>query len=149
MTTRGKQTQQSAEPEPASNAWIPKNAGDTLTGTVIDVDTAWSDYRNASYPLLTIKNEQGEHTVHCFHTVLFNEAMKWEPTVGEEVVITYGGVGKAKTGLNGPHLYKIRVPGRASANARSLYGRLRGQAPPEAESSPNGPEPDGDDDIPF
>ena len=127
--TRSKQQ----ETESTSNAWIPENPGDTLTGKVVDVDSAWSDYRNANYPLLTIENDDGEHTVHCFHTVLFNEVMKWEPVVGEEVTIVYKGVGKGKPGMSGPKLYKVRIPGRPSASSRGVYGRLRGQAPTQEE----------------
>jgi hypothetical protein len=122
-----------------SDAWVPSAAGDQLTGEVVDIDTASSDYRNGYHPLLTVRtDDDAELKLHAFRTVLFNEIVKWQPAIGERIIVTYRGVGKAKAGMNPPHIYRLRVEGRSGTDARDIYRRLRA---PE-------PEPDADPDLP-
>jgi hypothetical protein len=117
-----------------SDAWVPSAAGDQLVGEVVDIDTGWSDYRNGEYPLLTVRTDDDvELKLHAFRTVLFNEIMKRQPVVGEHIVVTYLGPGKARQGMSPPDLYRVRVEGRSAADARAIYRRVR----PEPAAEPD------------
>jgi hypothetical protein len=131
--------------ETGSDAWIPTTPGERLVGELVDIDIAFSEYRDSNYPLLTVRTDDGaELTVHCFRVVLFNELMKWRPGVGERISIAYRGLGKAKAGMSPPHLYRVRVEGRSSTDARDVYRRLEAREPqPAAQSTADqAPEPD-------
>jgi len=123
-----------AKEQPQSEAWLPAAEGDQLRGEVVDIDTAWSDYRAGFYPLLTVRTDDGvEWKLHAFRTVLYNEIVKWQPVIGERIAVTYRGLGKAQAGMNAPHIYRVRVEGRSGQDARAIYRRL--QAPPEGQTS--------------
>lgn len=154
------------------DSWVPINPGDVLIGKVADVVDAWSDKRNnlkgGFYPLISVGDiEQATPDydlketpllkVHCFGTVLFNEAMRKQPEVGERVRFLYRGLGEDKKGTgNPPELYTITVAGRADAGKRA-YGSIAASeqpgpaATPAAVTSPVEPEQQtlSDDDIPF
>lgn len=152
--------------------------GDTLVGTVIDVDVAWSDVQNQNgrdgwYPLLTVKVQQAydgggeaielypagkELIVHGLQSVLRNEILRNEPAPGETVHIAFVGMGEVKTaGRNAPALYKVRVMGRDPVSqAQKVYGQLKPtgrQAPtepaPAAPVNGNGQQTGLEDDIPY
>jgi len=55
-----------------SDAWIPGAPGEQLIGEVLDVDSAWSDYRNTEYPILTVLEDDSgrERKVHGFRRFL-------------------------------------------------------------------------------
>jgi hypothetical protein len=126
-------------------AWMPTEVGQELTGEVTDIDTAWSDYKNAEYPLLTIVDDEGgEWKLHAFRTVLLREVMKWKPQVGERVTVRYAGQGKVKAGLNAPEIYRVRVEGRASTSAQDAYRRIERQPP-----APDVPVDAPEEELPF
>jgi hypothetical protein len=158
------------------DSWVAVNEGDLLIGRVTDIVDAWSDKRNnlkgGNYPLLTIGSIEEatgydlkkvtELKVHCFGTVLFNEIMRKQPTVGERIRFIYRGQGEDKRGTgNPPELYSITVASK-NAGARAYANIERTEAaasqpvalplapPPLTEAqqeiviaAPN------DDDIPF
>ena len=89
-----------------ARGWRPE-VGDKLRGTVVDIDTATSNFGNhEDYPLLTIETEDGEMVaVHGFHHVLKGELAKRRPEVGDQIAIRYHGVPEGK-----PYeLYTVRV----------------------------------------
>jgi hypothetical protein len=130
MTDETKVVAVDAVSDAPSDAWMPTAPGDQLVGEVVDVDMAWSDYRNGYYPVLTVRTDDGvELKLHAFRTVLFNEVVKWQPVVGERIIVTYLGAGKAKAGMSAPHIYKLRIEGRSGMDARSVYRRLQAPAP--------------------
>jgi hypothetical protein len=155
------------------DSWVAVNEGDTLIGKVTDIVDAWSDKRNnlkgGQYPLLTIGNIEradGYHVsveelkVHCFGTVLFNEIMRKQPTVGERIRFIYRGKGEDKRGTgNPPELYSVSVASKnAGARAYANIERAEGMATapaPTAEAATMAPvqpelvEAPDDDDIPF
>jgi hypothetical protein len=155
------------------DSWVAVDEGDRLIGKVVDVTDAWSDKRNGLkggfYPLLTIDVEEAtgydpkpdELKVHCFGTVLFNEAMRKRPEVGERVRILYRGQGEDKRGTgNPPELYSLTVAGRKDAGARAYdsIDRTEGRSDQRAAAvAPDVPidHPEqgtldvDDDDIPF
>ena len=139
--------------EATSQAWIPTHVGEQLVGEVVDIDLVWSDFRNAYYPMLTVRTDAGtERKFHAFRAVPYNDIIKWQPVVGERVVITYHGLGKAKAGMNPPHITRVRVEGRSSADARDIYRRLQAPEPgPAAEPATDLPAdmPHDDPEPPF
>lgn len=120
-----------------TDAWIATEVGQTLKGEVVDVDTAWSKWRERAnqsdpnagwYPLLTIK-EDGTGTIyklHGFRTVLFNELVKRAPIPGETIIVEYKGPGEAKDGMNPPEIYRVHVEGRSPEAAKDIYKNLVG-----------------------
>lgn len=154
MTPQTTQQRQAAARDAHPDAWIAVEEGDTISGTVVDVSAAWSDQREADYPLLTIATDDGgEKKVHCFSTVLYNEVLRQRPVIGERVTITYMGVGEArKRGQSGAKLYRFRVEGRSPEQIGSLYDRLDGQGKPQAQAPPSQPataDVEPEDSIPF
>jgi hypothetical protein len=160
-------TRRSSDQTATSEAWIPLAPGDRLTGELIDLDTAWSDFRGSEYPLLRVRDDEGrEWTIHAFRTVLYTEVLKWKPQVGERLTVTYHGPAeKAKAGMSPAEIYRVRVEGRPSADAARVYARLEraGKPEPVAETElgaegnrtlPKGDRtlpgaPDQDSDFPF
>lgn len=151
MTTEKKQ----GKPAPENtDAWIPEDIGDSLQGEVVEVDSAWSDWRAGQvpgdpdagwYPLLTIKQDGTGALVklHGFRTVLYNELLKRQPIPGEQIVVTYMGAGEAKNGRNAPEVYRVTVPGRPPEAARAVYGGMRRDrtAPGTGAPAPSTPAP--------
>lgn len=146
---------------PPSDAWRPEVPGEQLHGVVTDIDTAWSKFRAQKapndpdagfYPLLTIQDAAGiEHKVHAFRTVLYNEVLRKQPIVGETVAITFVGIGAERDGMNGAHIYRVKVEGRTGGP--DPYKGLRpasgpGGAAIEAGSDVPTDTAD-DDDIPY
>ena len=161
MTAKTTAQQARDAQERISDAWIAVNEGDTLTGEIIDVTTNWSDQRMADYPLLVVRTDDGEEKkVHCFSTVLYNEALRQRPMPGERITITYLGLGEVKVrGRSAPKRYSFRIDGRSAAAIDSMYDRVASQqtragggnsaqrsAAPPADSTG---EPTPDDEIPF
>ena len=158
-TTADKKAQELADKHP--DTWIAVNEGDTITGRIVNVTFAWSDQRNGEYPLLTIEQEDGtEKKVHCFSTVLYNEAMRQRPMPGEKVTIRYLGIGEARVrGQNGAKRYSFRIDGRSTQAIEAMYDRAEGRPTrgvthgngTHVEAPPPPPEAEGtvEDDIPF
>lgn len=161
MSTETAEQRAKAAAEAHPDAWIAVAEGDTISGTIIDVSSSWSDQKMADYPLLTIAQDDGiEKKVHCFSTALYNEALRQRPVIGERITITYLGVGEAKRrGQSGAKRYRFRIEGRSAEQIGSLYdrmesqGRTTGRAPaangaaPATEAEPAADPVD--DDIPF
>jgi hypothetical protein len=154
------ETQPSSDQTATSEAWIPLAAGQSITGELVDLDTAWSDYRGSEYPILRIRDDEGrEWAVHAVRKVLYSEVLKWKPEVGERLTVAYHGPAeKAKAGMSPAEIYRVRVEGRASADAASVYARLEGAGKPERAAEPDVPAegsrtlpgaPDQDSVFPF
>jgi hypothetical protein len=69
--------------------------------------------------------------VHAFSTVLANELIALEATIGERVRIRYDGVGEpAAKGQNGAVRFTVQVKGRDPRDvAAQVYGKLKRQTP--------------------
>lgn len=153
MATQTKdQAQKAAEEHP--DAWIAVEEGDSITGPIVDVTMGWSDQKGADYPILIIKTADGtEKKVHCFSTVLYNEAVRQRPIPGEVVTITYLGVGEPRVrGQNGAKRYSFRIEGRSAAQVESMYDRMAGQGLRPATQPQVHPAPVAapfEDEIPF
>lgn len=155
------------------DSWIAVRPGDMIKGELVDVTEAWSDQRRdpntgqpgSWYPLLVINAAEAndydvplELKVHCFGAVLFNEVMRKQPPIGDQVRITYTGVGEAKGNQNPPELYTVRV-GAGGQSAKRVYARIMGKqvealssTPARPPAQPVQPELAADqaaDDIPF
>lgn len=142
-----------------SNAWIPKQEGDTLEGEVIELVRGWSDVRTNGgrdmdrgwYPLLTIRQADGtEKLWHAFETVAFNRVLDKQPIPGETIRVTYLGESDKEPpkGMNRPKLYRLEVVGRDPAQeARTVYGQLGGSVP-EPSAPPTSMYGAPDDEVP-
>lgn len=148
------------------DSWIAVESGDTILGTIADVVENWSDQRRdpktgnkgSYYPILVIMAEEAngydglprELRVHCFNAVLYNEIMRKQPPVGEQIRITYQGTGKAKGNQNPPELYAVRAAGANPNAAARAYAKIDGGAAPESDyQQPELTADDAADDIPF
>lgn len=159
MTTRSASPASPAETQ--SNAWMPTEPGDTITGTVAEVDQAWSTFRHDAhaagegwYPLLildgvTVNSEpvEGTRALHAFRTVLFNLIMRRQPLIGERITVTFVGEGKAKGGKNPAHIYRLTIDGRPADEAKSVYAAIGGPAPLGGSDVPSDAGPE--DELPF
>lgn len=127
---------QSKNPAPENimpEGWRPTE-GDILEGTVSEVSAGWSDYSNSSYPIVTVKQEDGtEKNAHCFHYVLFNAIKSKRPRVGERIRIIYVGQKKTNDGKRNVSIYKVETPDRPQ-DATSTYDDIFGPTPPSTSS---------------
>lgn len=145
------------------DSWVAVNEADTIFGKITDVTDAWSNQKRnpetgrpgAPYPLLTILAQDAtgysdlpkELKLHCFGAVLFNEIMRKQPGIGEQIRVTYKGTGEAKEGQNPPELYTVRCGDDGSA-AQRAYGAI-GSGPKHGGASQGEQQQLPDDDIPF
>jgi hypothetical protein len=90
---------------------------------------------------VTIRSDDGEFAVHCFHEVLANELARIAPKVGDRIGIKYSG--KDRDG--GYHRYRARGEG-AGAFRWSEFGDTDDVSTDFADPSAGG-EPD--DGLPF
>ena len=140
------------------DTWIWIRPGDSITGTMIDLDIAWSDLKNAEYYIITLDTqERGEVKIHCMAASLYGEVDRKRPKPGERMTFSYHGQGEAKRrGQSGAHIFRLRIEGRDASAVNDMYDRVsrvnRGQAaPPPAngrQEVPPGPpvdDPDGAD----
>ena len=155
MTPSTAQQQAKAAAGKHPDAWIAVDEGDTLEGEIVDVTFAWSDQRGGEYPLLTVRQADGtEKKLHCFSTVLYNEAMRQRPMTGERIIVSYLGIGEPRVrGQNGAKRYSFRIEGRGREAIDAMYDRASAQQHSKAQEPAQAPPPDqaatGDEDIPF
>lgn len=95
-----------------STGWNPKD-GDSVDGVVISIKAAFSEVKNATYPIVFIMDDDGSVTaVHCFQTVLENEMKAQRPKQGEEIFVKRIGTdpdAKPKPGQSAPIRYAVHV----------------------------------------
>lgn len=88
-----------------TEAWMP-HPGETLSGTVIAIDTRTSDY--GAYPAITVQRLDGSELVfHAFRTVALNEVLRQKPKPGDLIAILY--VGQVKG--TDYHGYRVKIGG--------------------------------------
>lgn len=90
-------------------AWKP-SPGDKLVGIITDLSTRDGEY--GTYPIVTVRSEDGEYALHAFHEVLQNELARVAPKVGDQLGIKYVGKDPDK----GYHRYRVRRDGDESFN---------------------------------
>lgn len=73
-------------------AWMPKTAGDSLIGEVVEVTEAVSEF--GSYPRVIVVDYDGQGwAFNAFHTVAKSELSKLRPRPGDQLGVVY--LGKA------------------------------------------------------
>lgn len=98
-----------------AKAWRPE-PGEGIQGTVIDVDSVLSEYRESATgefplcPVVVVEDAEGQAwRVVSYSTVLRKEIQKKDPHVGDTVAFLYVGLGEAKKGQKAPHIYRVAV----------------------------------------
>jgi hypothetical protein len=133
--------------EGEGQGWRPTE-GDVITGKIVAVGKAWSDWTNSFYPLVTIHDEdQGKDVdVHAFHHTLQSALMENKPKVGDRVSIAYLGKRATKDGKRQVAIYRVTLP---DATGTEVWESLEGQRPAAAAAAKQGELPGYDEDIPF
>lgn len=137
-----------------SQAWIPEQPGDKLTGTIVEVIRAWSDARTNGgkdmergwYPLIRLKTDNGNiRDWHAFGAVAENRVLDKQPLPGETITVTYLGISDKTPpkGMNAPKLFQLDIAGRdPRAEAADVYAQLGARERKTQQAPP-------DDDIPW
>jgi hypothetical protein len=112
-------------------AWTPV-AGDSIVGIVTDLSSREGEY--GTYPIVTVRGDDGERALHCFHEVLANELARIAPKVGDQLGVKYVG----RHPERGYHIYRVRRGGDESFDW-GRFGDISGDPGPSA----------ADDDIGF
>lgn len=113
MATDPKPEQQNQQNTPEeATGWRP-DTGSVLKGTVTEVSKGWSDYADAYYPIVTIREDGTDKlvAVHCFHEILKQRMMDARPTIGSELEITCLGEKPTRDGKRTYVAYTVTVPG--------------------------------------
>lgn len=142
-------------------AWRPdQDDPKTIKGRVLEVSLS-PDFGFGPYPIVTIRNETGEHAIHAQSQVLRRELAKRRPGAGDEIEVTYLGKRAPKSG-NGNAFHVYRVAGgkepefnwdnELPAEERDAYQTPSDPPIQARQTVPADPDPmtaDNDDDIPF
>lgn len=126
-----------------AEAWIPTEKGDTLTGVVSEVTSAYSDQSESMYPIVVVKATDGtEKAIHCFRLVLGNKMRELKPRVGETLTVVFKGI---KPNKNNPsrktYMYTVSVEGRSP----DVWGTTPTTQPQPMDGNDN----DEEEDTPF
>ena len=124
--------------------WKPEE-GDLLIGEVVGLSRGWSDYKDAFYPIVTIKPNDGSDpvAVHGFQFVLEDRFTALKPMVGEEIGIKVGPKVPTKDGKRSVQTYTVKM--NRSEDIWSDLTGPRQQAAPVVQTQT----PAEDEDIPF
>jgi hypothetical protein len=89
-------------------AWRPdQDDPPTIRGNVVSVSLS-PDFGFGPYPIVTIKNDTGEHAIHAMHQILRTELAKRRPGPGDDLEVTYQGKRAPKSGNgNAFHVYRV------------------------------------------
>lgn len=80
-----------------SIAWIPETAGETIIGTVLQVDERDAGY--GPYRIVTIATDDEDNlAIHCMGTVLSAAAKDDDPQVGDRWAVRFEGEHNSKNG---------------------------------------------------
>lgn len=91
--------------KPGAKPWIP-NIGDAVTGTVIDIQQAESEY--GTYPLIELDCGNRTVAVHCYHSTLSRDIERRNVKPGDKLGIAYLGEKESKVkGHNPFHQYRV------------------------------------------
>lgn len=111
-------------------AWIPENAGDTIVGGFLRIETGMTP--NGPAPVAVIGTTEGERSVFLFYEALKSGFRRSQPEPGERIAIRYEGKKPSKTptvGRNAEyHDFSVTVD-RASERAVDWNTVLGGETP--------------------
>ena len=125
-----------------ADGWRPE-AGDRVTGTVIQLTSGFSQYRggDGTYPIVVLVNDSGVIAIHAFHAILETRLIAARPQVGERLSVKYVGESEnARKGQNAARIYTVTMPDRDSSD---FWGQPAAQAAyvPEDGGTWNEPAP--------
>lgn len=145
--------------------WKPE-VGDVLIGTVSDLSTGWSDYKNAYYPIVTIDPELDNCipnpprsdaepgspiAVHGFQFVLEDKFTALRPAQGERIAIKMGPQIPTKDGKRSVQTYTVKMDRAEDIWSKVQSPRTSAEQAPTRSAQQSIPVTDvaSDDDIPF
>ncbi len=115
--------------EPTGVGWRPK-PGDVLIGTVVRVSEGVSTYGEGTYPIVSVKTDDGEVVnAHAFHAVLKSELAKARPARGDRIGIRYEG----KPPDRSYEMYKVAIEKPDAKPAEPNWDEIRKKAEEELE----------------
>lgn len=91
--------------KPAAIPWVP-NPGDAVAGTVVDIQTAESEY--GEYPLIELDTGSKNLSIHAYHSTLQREIERRNVKTGDKLAIAFLGEKASKTKGHNP-FYRYRV----------------------------------------
>lgn len=137
--------------------WRPSGVGDSIEGTITDIEQGWSDQSSSFYPILILNTGSEKKTaVHCFHTALKRGIVGKRAKPGDYIKITVGKKRPLKS--NPSHTvvpYFVEFPKRTAAdfNPDEFYRNMGGGRPVSRRAAqsdiPTGLEDDDGEDIPY
>jgi hypothetical protein len=135
-------TEQPQEAAYLSDAWVPTEPGETLSGRIVSVERGWSDFRNGFYPILRVETSDGEtRAFHAFRQVAYNIVLDKRPKTGEQVTITFRGARAKKLGEtnNPPVGYSLQIEGRGAQDDIDMYAAMDTRGARSATPEPDIP----------
>jgi hypothetical protein len=143
-----------------NTAWVPENAGDSVTGKVASLEYVDHDGGGRYEPrrVLVVTVDQGgqRSAIWSWHTVLNQKLHELRPAVGETLTVTYRGrVAPKKAGGQAWANYDASIAERPAAEftwaEQTSVALFPDQsAEPELPTTPPDDEPPDDDDgIPY
>ena len=138
-----KETATPATVDEESRGWRPEE-GDIVSGHIVAVTKAWSDWTDSFYPLVTIHDTQSdkEVDVHCFHQTLQSALMENRPKVGDKIEIAYLGKRKTRDDKRTVAIYRVSLP---DATGAEVWDALQAQPKQAAKAARQGQLPDLDE----
>jgi hypothetical protein len=119
-------------------AWIPENAGDTIVGAFLRLETGVTAFGRAQ--VAVVGTTDGERSVFLFYETLKTGFRRTQPEPGERIAIRYEGLKPAKNPTPGRqatyHDFTVTVD-RAAARAVDWNAALGEDTPREAEPEPS------------
>lgn len=86
-----------------------KEVGDSITGEIVGI-VEGADFKGAPCPVLELETDDGEEVlVTASQVMLRAELADVQPDVGDEVTITFSGLGDPKPGRNPAKLFTIEI----------------------------------------
>lgn len=96
--------------EDDSEGWVPSQPGEALSGIVVKVGQARSDFakdgEDPMVPAVTIDTKEGKFRVIGYGAVLRRELLDWNPRVGDKIAIKYFGEKPIRKGKFAGRPYK-------------------------------------------
>jgi hypothetical protein len=128
-------------------SWQPTEAGDTIVGTFLRLESGRTKYGPA--PVVVLATDEGERSVWLFFEALKSGFRRAQPAPGEQIAVRYLGEQTVKNPSPGRrdsyHDFRVAVDRPATATAPVDWGAA---LPEDGAPGPFSPEP-ATSDVPY